>query len=314
MGRGGLEKKIDPRKNPFVLYLKYTSSSFYPATKATVPAPVTEMWTTLFSSYYLQMLEHWNTVGLQNVRPGWKTLYFHEKLKSESWKCIRKKWQTQYVVTLGWSRDLSRFGGETQFRETFICGALSGESPFPRNGPVVVTEQVIDSPMMESRLSWGTGRRWLWPVLKSSLGDWSHHEVFSGASSCLAQVRSFQIVNSKLMVMMIVQENCGSNIWQKGAVQIDQIYLFPFGVGSLCRRFYSREEKWFWNKNPQILCWYALLWILNLESICQWVLLDFWHNFWKPYGMFADLKEEKSIWEELFMSVNICKYSSSLAQ
>ena len=34
--------------------------------------------------------------------------------------------------------------------------------------------------------------------------------------------------------------------------------------------------------------------------------------------MFADLKEEKSIWEEMFkmfMSVNICKYfSSSLAQ
>ena len=82
MGWGGLEKKIDPRKNPFVLYLKYTSSSFYPATKATVPAPVTEMWTTLFSSYYLQMLEHWNTVRLRKVRPGWKTLYFHEKLNS----------------------------------------------------------------------------------------------------------------------------------------------------------------------------------------------------------------------------------------
>ena len=198
------------------------------------------------------MLEHWNTVGLRKVRPGWKTLYFHEKLKSESWKCIRKKWQTQYVVTLGWSRDLSHFGGETQFRETFICGALSGESPFPRNGLVVVTEQVIDSPMMESRLSWGTRRRRLWPLLKSRLGDWSHHEVFSGDSSCLAQVRSLQIVNSKLMIMMIVQENCWSNIWQKGAVQIDQIYLFPFGVGSLCRRFYSWEEKWFWNRNPRI--------------------------------------------------------------
>ena len=66
------------------------------------------------------------------------------------------------------------------------------------------------------------------------------------------------------------------------------------------------------------LCWYALLWLLNIDSICQWVLLDFWHNFWKPSGMFADLKEEKSIWEEMFkmfMSVNICKYfSSSLAQ
>ena len=88
-------------------------------------------------------------------------------------------------------------------------------------------------------------------MLKSSLGDWSHHEVFPGASSCLAQARSIQIVNSKLMIMMIVQKNCWSNIWQKGAVPIDQIYLFPFGVGSLKRRFYSREEKWFWNRNPQ---------------------------------------------------------------
>ena len=88
-------------------------------------------------------------------------------------------------------------------------------------------------------------------MLKSSLGDWSHHEVFPGASSCLAQARSIQIVNSKLMIMMIVQKNCWSNIWQKGAVPIDQIYLFPFGVGSLNRRFYSREEKWFWNRNPQ---------------------------------------------------------------
>ena len=174
---------------------------------------------------------------------------------------------------------------------------------------------------MESRLSWGTGRRRLWPLLKSSLGDWSHHEVFPGASSCLAQARSLQIVNSKLMIMIIVQKNCWSNIWQKGAVQIDQIYLFPFGVGSLCRRFYSREEKWFWSGNPQI---HSFSWLIrlavdfNIKSICQWVLLDFWHNFWKPSGMFADLKEEKSIWGEMFkmfMSVNICKYfSSSLAQ
>ena len=171
------KKKTDPSQVPFILYFKYTSSSLYPATKATAPAPVTEIWATLLSSYYLQMLEHWNTVGLRKERPGWKTLYFHKKLKSESWKCIREKWQTQYVVTLGWSRDLSRFGGETQFGETFICGALSGESPFSRNGLVDVTEQVIDSPMMESRLSWGTRRRWLcWSqvwgigvIMKSSL-------------------------------------------------------------------------------------------------------------------------------------------------
>ena len=254
------------------------------------------------------MLEHWNTVGLRKVRPGWKTLYFHEKLKSESWKCIRKKWQTQYVVTLGWSRDLSRFGGETQFTETFICGALSGESPFPRNGLVVVTEQVIDSPMMESRLSWGTGRRWLWPVLKSSLGDWSHHEVFSGASSCLAQVRSLQIVNSKLMIMMIVQENCWSNIWQKGAVQIDQIYLFPFGVGSLCRRFYSWEEKWFWNRNPRIHSFSLLIRLAvdfkprkYLSMGFAWFLAQFLKTIWNVCRL-----ERRKV--NLGGAVHVCKH------